>query len=126
MKRRRETIQLHLNYRVERTESKQGVFRGGVVDPEFLGELAVWVYEQEVYSPELDDFVRNGKKSVNVGGSARALFELGRYLIALSRFDPGEDPHYHDHFEDLRQLEGQEPVELTIHAPEDMSPGTEP
>lgn len=110
-------IELALNYRPEDEESegyKQNkVFRGGVKKPEYMQELSIDVYEDEIFDQKLDDFIETGKMHITLSGSDRALEELGKYLIALSRYIT-KDPSYHDHFDNVRNSNQEEAVNMII------------
>lgn len=72
------------------TPPEPGVYEGGVRDPEHQSELAL----------DVDG------EAVHLYTTQRAAAELGRYLVALSRFD-GPDPSYHDHLDGLGRVEGR-------------------
>lgn len=79
-------------------------------------ELRVWVNPREELNPDVDDFEVVAGHQVNIGGSRRALFELGRYLIALSKYQTS-DAGYHDHFDELTAIDDDATVDLIVHGP---------
>jgi|CZCB01.1.fsa_nt_gi hypothetical protein len=108
-----EKIEIELNYFVGKQDTKNGIFVGGVKNPKYLDELEINIFEDEIFNEELDSFVKNGKIQVSLSGSSRSLEELGKYLIALSRYNT-EDPDYHDHFDNIKNSEGSEMVNLIV------------
>ena len=106
-----------LKYFKGKNAASEGSFAGGVVDPKYLNEIQMWVERAESFDFNEDNFIPTGGMQVNLAGSRRALFELGKYLIAISRYQTA-DAGYHDHFEGI----GSGPsniaeTDLIVHAP---------
>lgn len=118
----KERIELELEYYEDRSRPSEHIFVGGIPDPRYLSELAVWVRPREVFDEDLDDLVEVPGFQVQLTGSRRALFELGRYFVALSRLKTS-DPDYHDHVdaEALARVDGEKPCELIFRGPREPS-----
>lgn len=97
-----------------RSQPERGFFREGVVEPKKLSELAIWVEESRSFDLELGEFGDQDGWQVHIGGSRRALCELGVFLIGLSKFEP-LDEGYHSHLEDLLKIDGALPCSLIAH-----------
>lgn len=110
------SIQLQLEYYPPRAGTERGVFSGGVVPPSHTDELAIWANPRQVYDAERDAFENVEGSQIEITGTRRALYELGRYLIALSDHET-DDPDYHDHIEDLAQVTDEPACELIIRGP---------
>jgi hypothetical protein len=108
--------QIILEYLKGNDRPDKNYFEGGVKDPIHTNELLMWVEEKEVYDEEKNDFIKNGEYQINICGSNRSLFELGRYLIALSQYET-PNKNYHDHIEEIGSLENKKPCELIVHHP---------
>lgn len=112
-----EIIKIELNYIAENTESEgykeNKVFCGGIKRPEYMNELYIDFSEDEIFDQKQNDFVKTGKLQLTLGGSDRSLEELGKYLIALSRYAT-KDLDYHDHFDNLKDSQLENAVNLTI------------
>lgn len=106
-----EVIELNLNYYIGKQDELKGIYNGKIEEPNYLDELAVDVFEDEIFDEESDDFVKTGKLQVSLSGSNRALEELGKFLIALSRYKT-KDPSYHQHFDNINNSEGEEIINL--------------
>jgi len=104
MTRKSVPAELVLEYHMTDENPEIGSFGNCPVDPEFTGELEVGVYID-------DDTVGAPKEligkplQVRLSGTARALEEFGKYLIALARLETG-NPTPHDHFEDVKNEYG--------------------
>jgi hypothetical protein len=123
MKKLSEKFETTLEYLVGREDPENGVFEGGVVDPKFTNEILIWVEAKQAFDPEVDDFASSPGHQINIGGSSRALCELGRYLIALSRLKTA-DKDYHDHLDGVAAPQGKEVCDLIIHSPTRFQQGT--
>lgn len=74
--------------------------------------------QDEVYDAATDNLVPTGKVQTIVRGTRRAYAELARYLLTLVEMSgTGVDKRYHDHFDFIRSIEGEEAVHLIIHLP---------
>ena len=113
MKLNKQKIELELRYRTGSSDPDKGHFAGGVDEPKHLEELAIEVSDRELFDFEKDVFVPTGGLQVQISGSRRALYEFGRYLVALSKLDT-EDPDYHDHFDGLRMSDDTRGCELIV------------
>jgi hypothetical protein len=94
-------------------DGAQGHFAGGVEEPQHLNELTIGVNDRELFDFEKDRFVPTGDLQVQISGSRRALYEFGRYLVALSKLET-EDPDYHDHFDGPRLPDDTRGCELIV------------
>jgi hypothetical protein len=115
MKQIQKKLELTLTYLNGQNKPEEGYFEGGVKDPDFLKELLLWVEDEEIFNFDKNTFVKTGNQQVNLCGTKRALFELGRYLIALSKYET-KNPNYHDHFDEINYPEGKSPSALIVHA----------
>ncbi len=113
-------LTVSLEYLEGKDRPQNGYFEGGIKDPEYTEELMVWVEEEELYDDAKKCFGKSGRLQVNIGGSERSLFELGRYLIALSLYKTA-NMNYHDHIEEPDCLEGKKSCELVLHHPKRFS-----
>jgi hypothetical protein len=101
MRIRQEPFRLQLRYQpATDAQPAPNVFVGGVRDPEHQSELAL----------------TDEDAAVHLYTTARSAFELGRYFVALSRFD-GPDPGYHDHFDALGRVINRAGGVLLVYGP---------
>jgi len=115
MKKVQKEVTLTLEYFQNKADKASGIYEGGIVDPNIEG-LIIDVTNGESFDFEADEFVSNGKYEIYLRGNREAIKELGRYLIALAEYDT-EDPNYHDHFDNIRNSDGKESVDLVIYQP---------
>lgn len=113
-----EDLNIKLVYLVGKADPSKGYYPGGVKDPDHLGEMSIWVQQTKRFHEEAEGFVENDEYRINIKGTRSSLFELGRYLIALSRYQ-SEDRNYHDHISEFTQVENAIPCEVVIHGPVD-------
>jgi hypothetical protein len=116
MKKRTEIARVKLSYLGGLDEPEKGVFRSAVADPKYTNELLLWVERLDEWVSEKTEVHLPSRCQVNLCGSRRSLYELGCYLVALSRFDTA-DAGYHDHFDELGAPRGKSPCELLVHGP---------
>jgi hypothetical protein len=109
-------VEVNLSYGKGKSDPSGGYFEEGVPDPDCLGELAVWVDEEERFDFDSDVFEKTGRLQVFFAGSRRSFFELGKYFIAMSKF-PADNPDYHDHIDGLMDVTGEAAVELIVRLP---------
>ena len=97
-------IQLKLLYTGGHDNPERGVFRNQVVEPKHTSELVVAVRSD--VDPSATWTTASGERpQIHLAGSARALEELGRYLIALARLETA-DPEPYGSLEDVRNADG--------------------
>jgi hypothetical protein len=118
MKEKKENFNIELQYIEGKSDPNSGYYEGGVVDPKYLEEIIVWVDKAEIFDFEKDAFIKTGDNQIHITGTRRALFELGRYLITLSRYTT-ENTNYHDHLEGLQKAENKSKCEIITHLPLD-------
>ncbi len=82
-----ERTEITLAYSGGKDEPERGIFRNFPIDPEFTSELMIAIASDDDPVRVRWDAGRHGKPQVHLGGTPRALEELGRYLIALARLD---------------------------------------
>lgn len=111
-----EELTIALKYVVGKEDPDRGYYPGGVQDPLALEELQVWVERSQRFSYQSKSFSECEGYQIHIGGSRRSLFELGRYLIALSRYHTS-DRSYHDHLDEIGEVAGKERCEIIIHGP---------
>ncbi len=100
-------------------DAATGRFEGGVEEPSFLDELEVQIADDSAYDAATDALSPTGRVQLHLRGSRRAYFELGRYLVALSRHQTA-DPDPHDHLEAPRNSAGGT-LHLIVHGPRDAT-----
>jgi len=93
-------IQIDLEYYRQRS-THVNVVDTWLVDPKYTDELQLAVYADDDTVGVPDAIKQLGRLQVDLGGSPRALQELGRFLIAMARMETN-DPNVHDHLEDVR------------------------
>ena len=120
MNKKQKKIDLILSYTIGKESREDGYFEGGVQDPSYSDEILLWVEEDEKFDFDKDAFVRTNKYQVNLCGTERSLFELGRYLIGLSQYET-ENNNYHDHFDEISSPDGKKPCNLIIHSHKRLS-----
>lgn len=116
MKRIRKRIPVLIEYVIGDQIPEKGIFEGGVPEPEFLSELRIDVGKDEAYDSVTNGLVSTGRLQVHLRGTPRAYRELSRYLLALSVMKT-LDRYYHDHLEGIQYSDGDETVNLVVHAP---------
>ena len=113
MRKRKEVESIELVYFAGKSNPEKGHFAGGVEEPKHLDELAILIDQDEALDLNTDEMRLTGALQVELSGSRRALFEFGRYLIALSKYDTA-DPEYHDHFDQLQNVNGRPSTKLIV------------
>lgn len=106
-------IVLNLEYEKETVNSKGNKYTGGVKKPEYIDELFIDVFENYAFNNAIDDFTPDGKYNIEIKGSERALFELGKYFINISQFIT-KDKNFHEHIDDICDADGNNAFNLTI------------
>lgn len=97
-------IQLELLYTGGHDDPERGVFRNQVIEPKHTSELVVAVRSDT--DPSAAWTAASGvRPQIHLAGSARALEELGRYLVALARLESA-DPEPYGSLEDVRNADG--------------------
>ena len=99
------SVKITLLYSGGRDEPKKGIFRNFPIDPKFTSELVIAIASDDDPALVRWDVKRHGRPQVHLAGTARALEELGRYLIALALLD-SEDPEPSASLEDVRNADG--------------------
>lgn len=96
--------QTTLRYLVRTEKPESGSFGNQPVRPGYTDEVEIGVYLDDESIGPPNELV--GKPlQVQLAGSARALEELGKFLVALARLETA-NPTPHDHFEDVRNAYG--------------------
>lgn len=91
----RVTAEILLDYRVGKDEPEKGIFRNSVVLPKHSDELVVSVRRPaEDLTDVAGDRDLDLRPQIHLLGSARALEEFGRYLIALARLQTADSEPY--------------------------------
>jgi hypothetical protein len=93
-------IQIDLEY-YRQPGSHPDVVDTWLVDPKYTDELQLAVYADDDSLGVPDAIKQLGRLQVELGGSPRALEELGRFLIAMARIETN-DRNVHEHLEDVR------------------------
>jgi len=112
----RQKITLEIEYIKGNELPEEGIYMGGLKDPLYTNELVVWVEPSEEYDDEKKEFEPSQGWQINIGGSRRSLFELGKILIGLSELKT-KDNHYHEHLDDISTIEGQDNCKIILHHP---------
>jgi hypothetical protein len=84
-------VEISLQYSGGKDEPEKRVFRNFPIDPAFSSELVIAIASDNDPGGVRWDSSSHGRPQVHLAGSARALEELGRYLIALARLET-KDP----------------------------------
>ncbi|OZM58464.1 hypothetical protein CIB95_02535 [Lottiidibacillus patelloidae] len=108
-------VTLTLEYFKNKVSKDKTVFSGGVVEPEISG-LMIDVREGMHFDLESEQLVRNGKHELHIYGGRKDMMEFGKYLIALANYET-EDPNYHDHFDNIKNFDGEDSVDIVIYQP---------
>ena len=100
-----ETVPLRLDYYVGKDEPARGVYRNAVVRPKYTRELLIAIRnDAEPFSDKPFNALTDPPQ-VHLVGTARALEELGRYLVALGRLKTA-DPEPYGWFDNVRNADG--------------------
>jgi hypothetical protein len=113
-----DTILLQLNYSPT-LKDVDGIIRSSGVkaDLDLLSnELQIDIGGDKLFDWDLDQFVDSGKYQINLKGSKKAFFELGKLLIALAKH-PDEDKEYHVHIDDIKDEADTPQAHLIVRAP---------
>ena len=110
---KKEKVEITLEYYPSDFDEKAGIYYGGVEEPRYIDELLFDICEDEEFDEEKDDFVKSGKFQLVISGRDKALEELGKYLIAFSRYKT-KDPDFHDHFDDIKNSNNEDAVNLIV------------
>ena len=103
---RQVVIELTLEYRVGLDEPNRGIYRNAVELPKHSSELTLIVQDpKESAIGNIDDPDLDLRPQVHLLGSAPALEELGRYLVALARLETA-DPEPYGSIDDVRDGSG--------------------
>lgn len=92
---------------------EKNYFVGGVQEPKYLEELTLDIYEDMTFDMEKETFRNNRKFVLEISGSNRSLYELGKYLINISLYET-MDPDFHEHFDGLFDSQKNEKVNLIV------------
>lgn len=109
-------VSISLEFYHGKQDPENGIFEGGVKEPEKLDELTIDIREGETFDLENEQFTKTGKYEIQFQGSNKAYRELAKYLLAITEYQT-EDPAYHDHFDDILNSEDQKFVDLVIYKP---------
>ena len=99
-KRKRVMVKVPLDYRVGTDEPERGIYRNSVALPKHTRELTVTFEELADHPAVANDPDFDVRPQVHIVGTARALEELGRYLIGLARLKTA-DPEPYGALEDV-------------------------
>jgi hypothetical protein len=109
-----------VSYTIGKQNPQTGYFQGGVSQPEFINEIQIDVYEDEMLDPDVEDPVPSGKVQIHIRGTERSYRSLAEYLLGICVYSANpmmKDPDYHDHFLDMQNSAGSAAVHLIVHAP---------
>jgi hypothetical protein len=112
------TIEVTLQYHGDGSIRAEGnAMVGGVVAPNLKGNISFTMHPQAedengILNPIDGAPTVEGSFQINVYGNSNGFRELGRYFLALAELDVSEDAGFHDHFDDLRSLDGRTHVHL--------------
>jgi hypothetical protein len=99
-------------------------FTGGVSQPTIPSDQLAFVIqaEHEGDDGELVFTWPQAKMQINLYGTSSGYRELGNYLLALAELRTGEDPDYHQHFDDLAAVYGGTTIDVIVRRSPDGSP----
>lgn len=106
-------ITLDLNYIEEEVNEKKTVYKNGVENPKYTDELQIDIFNDFNFNDETEEFEENGKYNIEIGGSNRALFKLGKALVNISCYQT-IDESFHIHIDRVTNSEGEEKFNLKI------------
>ena len=113
-------IVLNLRYIKSKSDFNKNYFIGGLEEPKYLNELLLDIYDDIEYNLDNDTFEKSGKMVLEISGSDRSLFELGKYLINISTYETS-DPDFHEHFDNLKNSTGKNKVNLIVRKKLDIA-----
>ncbi len=97
-------VVVRLAYSAGRDDPARGIFRRMPIDPLFTDELTIAIRSDEAPEARWSGTVGD-RPQVHLAGTARALDELGRYLIALARLET-EDREPYTSLDDVQLADG--------------------
>lgn len=106
-------VVLHLKYLQSKCNLEKNYFIGGLQEPKYLEELNLDIYEDMTFDLERETFQNNGKFVLEISGTDRSLYELGKYLINISLYETC-DPDFHEHFDGLFDSQKNQKVNLIV------------
>ncbi|MBE7043900.1 MAG: hypothetical protein E7397_00075 [Ruminococcaceae bacterium] len=104
---------LKLKYLQSKSDASKGHFIGGLEEPKYLDELCIDIYDDMDFDMEHEEFHKNGKLVLDLSGSDRSLYELGKYLINLALYET-DDPDFHEHFDGLQDAEQKQRINVIV------------
>ncbi len=112
-------VTLELNYTKEVVNAKKNVYKGGVEHPQNINELCIDVFENYRFNHSTDEFEADNQYNIEIQGSNKALYELGKFLVNIALFETA-DSDFHVHIDGIANSEGEEKFNLKIRKiPED-------
>jgi hypothetical protein len=119
-KKRKEKIDIEIEYfDSENSNPIKKIFTGGIVLPKLIDfDIEVNSYEYPEYNENDIEPKIFEKQSITILGSKKTLFELGKFIIGISKFETKE-PNYHEHIELERSDDENFIKELTIQRLDD-------
>ena len=91
-------ISVELFFEREKVNKKRNIYQGGVEKPDYINELQVEIYEDYDFNDQNDEFEFNGKHNIQISGTSKSLYELGRYLINIAEYET-MDKDFHTHLD---------------------------
>ncbi len=113
---RKEELTVTLQYHDGKDEPERRIFRSSVRAPKHVSELLMWVDREQEFDEAQSSSAAGERMQLNLCGSRRALYEMGCFLLAMSRFE-SKDPGYHEHFDEIPSPENKLSCELIVHSP---------
>ena len=81
--------------------------------PDDLEGLLIDVFRDQYVPDDSDDLVSTGLQQVHIGGTPESLYDLGRFLIAISKTELPRD--FLVHYDRVKGRNGQDAVHLVVH-----------
>jgi hypothetical protein len=113
-----EKIVVDISYLVAEKDQQGRVKKSGVdiSDNILINGLNIQITGDTELDWDSNEFIENGNYQVNLRGTKKAYYELGKLLLTLSRYSE-QDPNYHIHLENIKGLNQSELTHLIIHVP---------
>ena len=84
-------VPLFLEWYESSYDKEKGVYYGGVVLPKYTDELCIDIYDDYLFNFKKDDFEKTGRHVLDIGGSSRAMRELGKFFVNFAMHKCNKD-----------------------------------
>ena len=87
-------VPLFLEWYESSYDKENGVYYGGVALPKYTDELCIDIYDDYLFNFKKDDFEKTGRHVLDIGGSSRAMRELGKFLVNSAMYKCKSNNYY--------------------------------